>query len=145
MHRHEAAGRQHGALHALLSAGLEPRAEVGDQVQLAQRFGRLGADRQRPAHLRHHDADLAGPDLHPRVLFHGVEEPELPMPARHQQIGLIAGLALEGDGVVVGEFSDREPLGDQPHLGRTDDADRGNHQNHRNRDDGRQKPVQRKE
>ncbi len=141
MHRHEAAGRQHGALHALLSAGLQPRAEIGDQVERAQRFGRLGADGQGPAHLRHHDADLAGPHLHPRVLFHVVEGPEFPTPARHQQIGLIAGLALEGDGVVVGEFSARKPLGDQPHLGRTDDADRGNHQDHYDRDDGSQKPM----
>ena len=42
MHRHEAAGRQHGALHAFLPARLEPRAEIRDQVQFVERFGRLG-------------------------------------------------------------------------------------------------------
>ena len=141
MHRHEAAGRQHGALHALLSAGLQPGAQVGDQVQLADRLGRLGADRQRLADLGHDHADLAGPNLHPGMLLHGIDQPQLEMPAGHQEIGLVAGLAAEGDRVVVGKFPEGEPLRDQPDLGRTDDADRGNHQDHDHGCQGRQEPM----
>ena len=124
-------GGRTGRCTPFLSAGLQPGVQVGDQVQVADRLGRLGADRQRSANLGHDHADLAGPNLDPGVLLHGIEQPQLEMPARHQEIGLVAGLAAEGDRVVVGKFSEGEPLRDQPDLGRTDDPDRGNHQNQR--------------
>ncbi len=34
-----------------------------------------------------------------------IEQPELEAPARHEQVGLVAGLALEGDRVVLGELA----------------------------------------
>ena len=134
-------GGNTGRCTPFLSAGLQPGAQVGDQVQVADRLGRLGADRQGLAHLGHDHADLAGPNLHPGVLLHGIEQPQLEMPAGHQQIGLVAGLAAEGDGVVVGKFAESEPLRDQPDLGRADDPDRGNHQNRDENGQGRQQPV----
>ena len=138
MHRHEAARRQDRTLHALLSPRREPGMQVGDDVQFADRMGRLRPDGQRLAHLRHDDADLAGPHLHPGMLLDREDDPELEMPARHEQRGLVARFAVKGDRVVVAAASSAEALDDQPDLGRTDDAKRRQHEDERDHNEDRQ-------
>ena len=58
-----------------------------------------------------------GGDLHPRVLLHGEDHPELPAPAGHEQVGLIAGFAVKGDDVVAEQLLQAEALDDQPDFG----------------------------
>ena len=85
MDGHEASGRQHGPLHALLPARLKPRSQIGQQTQIADRLGRLRADRQRAAHLGDDHADLARPHLNPRMLLDKVDEPQFDMPTGHSR------------------------------------------------------------
>jgi hypothetical protein len=68
------------------------------------------------------DADLARRDLHPRVLGHRVDRPQLEPDAGHQQPGLVAGLALEGQWLVGGQPA-ADPLVHQPDLGRSDESE----------------------
>src|SRR5262249_21726705 len=82
-------------------------------------LGALGADRQMIADLRDHDADLAGRNLHPRVLVDPVDRPEPEPPTRHHEIRLITRLAREGDDVARVELR-AEPLDRQTDFGRSD-------------------------
>jgi hypothetical protein len=134
--RGQRAGREHRALHALLPAGLHEPADVGETGEGRLVDRRLGADRQRLADLRDHDADLPGRHLDPRVLRHGVDQDELDPQPRHQQVGLVAGLALERDRVVARQLS-ADPLADQPHFGRADRVDR-----HQDQDDEYERHAQ---
>ena len=49
-------------------------------------------------------------------------------------VGLVAGLAVERDRVVVAELAEREALRDQPDLGRADRVERLPHHDHDQRD-----------
>src|SRR5262245_16977131 len=57
------------------------------------------------------------------MLLDAEDGPELEAPARHEQVRLVAGLALEGDGAVR-QLLPREALRDEPNLSRPDDVDR---------------------
>ena len=97
---------------------------VGEVLELRLVDRALGADRQRRADLRDHDADLARGHLHPRELLHAEDRPQLePQPGR-EQLGLEAGLAVERDRVVGGQLLEREPLLDEPDLDRSDRVER---------------------
>ena len=95
----------------------------------------LRADRERLSHLRDHHTDLTGGYLHPRELLHAEHRPDLEAQSRHEQRGLVAGFAAEPDRVVLGELAEREPLRDEPDLGRADrmerlEHDRDDHNDH---------------
>ena len=122
MDRRERAGRQHRPLHALLSVFLDEHAEVGEVAELGFVDRRLGADRERFADLRDHDADLTGRHLHPRMFRHRKDQPQLEAQPRHQQFGLIAGFAAERQRVVAGQLRAESPP-DQSDLGRPDAVD----------------------
>ena len=83
--RHQRARREHRPLHALLAAAVDELAQVREVAELGLVDAALRADRQRRADLRDHDADLARRHLHPRVLLHREDRPELDAQARHQQ------------------------------------------------------------
>ena len=117
-------GAEQRALHTLLPAAVDERLDVRVVAELGLVDTALGADRQLQTDLRDHHADLAGRHLHPRELLHAEDRPQLEPQARHQQLRLVARLALEGDRVVVTELAEPEPLGHQPDLGRADRLDR---------------------
>ena len=52
-----------------------------------------------------------------------VQQPRLPAAPGHQEIGLISGLAMKGDRVVVFQLSKSKALHDQPDFCRADHAD----------------------
>ena len=136
--RDERARGQHRALHALLAAVLDEGAQVREVPELRLVDRALRADRQRRTDLRDHHADLAGGDLHPRVLLDLEERPQLEAQPRHQERGLVAGLAVERDRVVLVELAGREALRHESHLGRSDDVERlhdHDGQDHRDHDD----------
>jgi hypothetical protein len=116
---HEGARRQDGPLDAVLPA-VEERLEAGEVAEARAVGGALGADRQRLADLGDHDADLTGRDLHPRVPLDRVDRPQVEPQPRHQQLGLVAGLTPERDGVVAVELAERDLLGDEADLRRPD-------------------------
>jgi hypothetical protein len=107
-----------------LATVLEEGAHVGEVAEHRLVDAALGADRQWAADLGDDDADLACGHLHPRVLLDPVDGPELEPEPRHEQVGLIAGLAVQGDRVAFVERLEAELLGDEPDLGGTDDGDR---------------------
>ncbi|MEZ5217971.1 MAG: hypothetical protein R2715_15610 [Ilumatobacteraceae bacterium] len=123
MDRQQGARGEDRALHALLAAVLDERADVGEVAERRVVASALGTDRQRPTHLGDDHTDLPRRNLHPRELAHGVDRPQLEAEARHQELGLIAGLAGEGDGIVVVEPLAGEPLVDQTDLGRAHHRD----------------------
>ena len=130
---HQRTGRQHRALHAFLSARFQPGGQIGQQAQIADRFGRLGADRQRPACLGDNHPDLAGAYLNPRMLLDDVEDPQSETPARHQQFALIARLAMKRNGIIVGQFLHGEPLDHQSDFRWANDVDRRQNDDHRHK------------
>ena len=138
MDRRQGSGGQHRPLDALLAALLDETPQAREVAELRLVDGRLGADRQRRPDLADDHADLARRHLDPRVLLHPVQHPELPAQTGHQQVRLVAGLALEGDEVVLGQFLEREPFDDQPDLGRPDHSDR--RQNDEHQQERRQAP-----
>jgi hypothetical protein len=99
-----------------LAAVFDEGIEVGELPELLAVDGGFGAVGQRIADLGDHHADLPGRDLHPGVFLHGVEKAELETDARHEQFGLVAGFALEGDGVVVGQAPVREAARYKAHF-----------------------------
>jgi hypothetical protein len=111
-------------LHTLLPALFDERAEVGEVRERGLVLAALRPDRQRRAGLRDHDADVAGGHLHPRELLHAIERPELEPQPGHEQLGLVPGLAAEGDRVVLAELLQREALGDEADLGCADRVER---------------------
>jgi hypothetical protein len=123
MDRHQGPGREHRALHTLLAVVGDEPPQVREVAEGRVVPGALGADRQRPSDLGDDHADLAGLDLDPGILGDRVHRPQLEPRPRHQQVGLVAGLAVERDGVVVGELAP-EPLGHQPDLGGADAVER---------------------
>jgi len=84
---------------------------------------RVLAGAQRGAELGDDHADLAGRHLHPRVLGHREHRPQLEPEPGHEQTGLVAGLALEGDHLVAAEASPQS-LVDQPDLAGSDEPER---------------------
>jgi hypothetical protein len=64
--------------------------------------------------LRDHHRDLARRNLRDRPPLYIVHEPELEADAGAQQLGLIAGLALEGDDVAAIELLEAEALRTRP-------------------------------
>ena len=127
VHRQQRSRRQHEPLHTLLSTALDEPFEVREVPELGLVHTALGADRQLRAHLRDHDADLAGRHLHPGELLHAVDRPQLEPQPGHEQLRLVAGLTFEGDRVVVAELAQPESLRDQPDFGRSDRLDREQH------------------
>jgi hypothetical protein len=121
--RGERARWQHRPLDALLASVLEEGADVAEIAEDVLVLGALRADRQRLADLGDHDADAAGRHLDPRVLVDPVDRPQQEAPAGHQQLGLVAGLAVERDHAAVAELR-AEALDGQPDLGRPDVLDR---------------------
>jgi hypothetical protein len=120
----EGARRQHRALNSFLSPAAHERAKVGEVAEVGPVHGRLGPRRQRLADLRDDDSDLAGGHLDPWVPDDLVGRPELEPDARHQQVCLVARLALERDRGVGSVVGRRDPLDDQADLRRPDDDDR---------------------
>jgi hypothetical protein len=117
--RRERARRQHRPLHALLASVGEKLADVAKVSVGVVIHGALRADRERLAHLRDHDADLARGNLHPRVLVHPVDRPQTESPSRHEEVGLISRLARERDHVAGVELRP-EPLRRQADFGGPD-------------------------
>ncbi len=124
MDREQGARGEDGTLYALLATVGEEARQVGEVAELGLVHRALGADGQGRAELGDHDADLASRNLHPRVALDGEDGPELESQARHEQLGLIAGFAVEADGVVVLQAFEGEPLVDQTDLGRSDQDER---------------------
>ncbi len=124
MNRRQRAGRQHRPLHALLSALLDERVEVGEIAELRFVDGRLRADGQRLSDLRNHHADLPGGHLHPGMFRHREHQRELEAEAGHQHFRLVPRLPTERERVVSGQFG-AESFSDQSDLGGTDAVDRG--------------------
>jgi hypothetical protein len=134
---HQRPRGQHRALHTLLPVEVEEGLERREVAELVLEDRRLGADGERVADLRDDDADLSRGDLHPRELLHGVDGPQPQPQPRHEELGLVAGLAVERDGVVLGELLDGEALVDQADLRRTDRVDRlQDHDQSEEHDDG---------
>ncbi len=138
MDGHEGARRQNRPLHALLAAVLHEAGDVGEVLEFGLVHRALRADGEGVAHLRDDHTDLAGRYLHPRELLDVEHRPELEAQTRHQQRGLVAGLAPEGDRVVLAELAERESLGDEPDLGGADRVERFPHDDREQRrhDDG---------
>ena len=116
--RHRA-GRQNGALNALLPAVFTESPNVLKVAKLRLVDCRLGADRQRVADLRDNDSDLAGRNLHHRQARNRIEGPKLEPQTRWQQRGLISGLALKGDRTAMVQLFPTDPLADESDLGRS--------------------------
>src|SRR5207237_10496598 len=104
MDREQRARRQHRALHTLLAALGDEVREVREVLELKLVLGALGADGQWRTHLRDDHTDLAGRDLHPRELLHAEDRPELEPKPRREELGLISGLTMERDRVVLRQF-----------------------------------------
>ena len=119
MDRQRRARRQHGTLHATLAAVLEERADAAEVAELGLVDSRLGAGQQRRAHLGDHEPDAVRWDLDPVEALDVVDRPELEAQPRHEQVGLVAGLAPEGDELLLAELG-ADALGDEPDLRRTD-------------------------
>ena len=124
MDRHQGAWRQHRALHALLAAVVDERAEVGEVAERRAEVGALGADLDRVADLGDDHADLAGGHLDPGLLADAVDGPETEAQPGHQQALLVAGLAAAGDGVALGQALAGDLLGDEADLGGSDVVER---------------------
>jgi hypothetical protein len=138
-------GREHRALHAPLPAVGQEGAEVGERPELRLVDGGLGPCGQRLAHLGDDEADVVGRHLDPRVALHAEEGPQLEAKARHQQLGLVPRLAVQGH-ELVGVEALAQALGDEAHLGRPDgveaaqraeedDEDRHSHHDQHRHDD----------
>ncbi len=121
-------GREDRPLHTLLAAQLHKLAQIAEVAEFGLVHAGLGPGIEGPAHLGDHHPDLPGRDLHHRVLAHAVQNPKLEPPAGKKQVRLIARLAVESNHLAFFEFLDAEPLDDQPHLVRADDADGRHHQ-----------------
>ena len=95
---------------------------------------RFCAYRQGLSHLGKHHADLPRGNLHPREFPDAVQNPEFPSPARHKQIRLITGLAVERDWVILFELLKRKPFHHKPDLRRPYHPKRrqNNHKNKHN-------------
>jgi hypothetical protein len=117
--RHQRARGQHRALDALLAA-VEERLQVREVAERGAVDGALGADGQGVPDLGDHDADLARRHLHPWVALDREERPQAEPQARHEQLGLVAGLVPEGDGVVTVQLAEAELLVDEADLRRPD-------------------------
>jgi hypothetical protein len=120
MNWHDRAGRQHGALHALLSALRHEGRNVLEIAELRLVDAGLGAHRHRVAHLRDDDADLICRNLHHRMARDVVERPQFELQSRMQQLRLIAGLAVERDRIAAGEFAHAEAFAHETHFRRSD-------------------------
>jgi len=121
--RHRA-GRQNGALNALLPAVFTESPNVLKVAKLRLVDRRLGADRQCVADLRDNDSDLAGRNLHHRQTRDRIEGPKLESQTGRQQCCLISGLALEGDRTTMVQLFPTEPLADESDLGRSNGPQR---------------------
>ena len=74
--------------------------------------------------------------LHPRVALHLVDRPQLEPQPGHQEVGLVAGFALQRDELIALRPG-AEPLGHEPHLGRTDRVEAAQHHDQEDeQDDG---------
>jgi hypothetical protein len=111
---------EHGALHSLLAIIGEESPDVAEVAEQLVVGRRLGTDREGGTDLGDDDADLARGHLDPGVLLDRVDRPEFEAQARHEEVGLVAGLAVEGDDVVIAETLASKLLRHQPHLGRSD-------------------------
>src|SRR5262249_32642692 len=121
--RRHRTGRQKAALSALLPTGLDERSHVLEGAELGLVDAAPTARGQRSTDLRYHDADLVSVDLNHRPSLHrGGEEVE-EVQAGHQQIGLVAGLAIERDDTGL-EFATAPPTLDQARFERLDPNDR---------------------
>ena len=121
--RQQRPGGQHRALDALLAALAQEGGQVGEVGESRLVVGALRAHGQRGAELGDDHADLAGRHLYPRVLGHREHRPQLEPEPGHEQTGLVAGLALEGDHLVAAEASPQS-LVDQPDLAGSDEPER---------------------
>jgi len=121
--RDQSAGRQYGALDTLLAAILGEALQVGEIAELFFVNGGFRADGKRLADLSDDHADLARRDLDPGIFIDGVHDPWLPAEAGHEEVGLIAGFPVEGDGIVLGQFFPGKALGDQADFCRSDPLD----------------------
>ena len=124
---HQGAWRQHRPLHTLLAPVGEERREIAEVAELLVEFRALGADGDGFAHLGDDHADFTGGHLHPGVLAHLIDRPQLEPHARHEECRLIAGLPLTCHRVPVSQASAREPLVHQTHLSGPDDTERLHH------------------
>ena len=108
---------QDRALHAPLAAVGQERADVGEAAELRLVDRRLGAGGQRRADLGDDQADVVRRDLDPGVPLDLEDGPELEPEPGHEQVGLVAGFALEGDQLVALHLP-TQALGDQADLRR---------------------------
>lgn len=103
------ARRQYRTLHALLAAFFNKGAQVSKLAEFVTVNGGFRAGGKRLARLCDDHADLTGGNLHPGMFLNRVEQPQAKPHAGHQQVGLIAGFAVEGNRVIIG----------QPGMGKT--------------------------
>jgi hypothetical protein len=97
--------------------------KVGEVAECRVVHGALRTDGEGPADLGDDHADLTGGNLHPRVLGHREDGPELEadFPASAGAPG--SPLTAEGDGVVAGKLAEGEALRHEPNLRRPDPFD----------------------
>ena len=110
------ARRQHRALHAPLAAVAEEGADVGEAAELGLVDRRLGPGGQGGADLGDDQADVVRRHLHPGVALDLEDRPQLEAQPGHEQVGLVAGLPVQGEELVALELAP-EALGDQADLG----------------------------
>ncbi len=111
------AWRQNGTLDTSHAAVVQEVADVLEVAELRLVGGGLGARRKRHPDLRDDQPDVIRGDLNPRVALDRVERPDLDAHAGHEQVGLVAGLTVEGDQAVA---LLAEALGDETDLARVD-------------------------
>src|SRR5262249_8344917 len=124
MNGRDRTGWQDRTLNALLPTVLTERRNILEIAELVLVDRRLRTDRQGVANLRDDHADLTRRNLHHRRPRHRIDRPELESQAGSQQLGLIAGLALEGDGVSVAQFLPTEPLAHEADFRRPNGPER---------------------
>ena len=134
MDGHERARRQHRSLDTLLAAVLARTLAMSEKFLSSGLYTALLA----PMGSGSPTCAITTPISPAGTCTHGnlrdVEHrPELETQPRHQQRGLVAGLAAERDGVVLVELAEREALGDEPDLGGADGVKRLPHQEQQQR------------
>ncbi len=132
--------RQNRPLHAFLPALGDEGSEIAEVAELGFIDARFCANGSRLAHLSDDHANLSRRHLHPRMFRDGVDQEELEAKARHQQLGLVTGLAIEGHWVIAGELGSKA-LAHQSDLRGTDAVNGPGNGGHNENDDYDDQPI----
>lgn len=124
------ARRQDVPLHTTLTTSVQECSEVVEVPELGLVDGRLGSTGQGSTALGHDQPDVVGRDLDPVVGLDLVDRPELEPPAGHEELGLVASFAVEGDQLIRVELLPADLLGDQADFRRPDVVERLRQESH---------------